>query len=108
MIERKLLPPLAPTDLVERPRLDARLVDLIEKQRVLRICATPGAGKTTAAAEAIRAGKRDVAWLTVDYADGAPGRLMTYLEGALSRPFRDLSGIATRALPAGLPHPEAG
>jgi hypothetical protein len=39
-----------------------------------------------------------MAWLTVDYTDRAPGRPMTYLEGAPSCPFRELSGIATRAL----------
>jgi DNA-binding SARP family transcriptional activator len=107
VIRRKLAPPPRPDHLVARPRLDAALVSLLARHRVLRICATAGAGKTTTVADAARKLGTPVAWLTVDQTDAAPGRLLTYIEAALAEAFPNVKGAATRALAAGLPHREA-
>src|SRR5439155_11305425 len=62
---------------------------------------------TTAVVEAVCGQGRSLAWLTLDETDALPGRLVTYLEAALARRAPQLDGVATRALAAGLPHPEA-
>lgn len=107
VIQGKLrIPPLS-ARVVGRPRLERPLAALIERHPVVVVSATAGAGKTTTVAAATRLLERPVAWLTVDRTDAAPGRLVTYLEAALARELPPLSGIATRALAAGIPHPEA-
>ncbi|HYF24377.1 MAG TPA: BTAD domain-containing putative transcriptional regulator [Baekduia sp.] len=107
LIGRKLAIPAPPEHVVARPRLDGLLATLFAHYRIVVVAATAGAGKSTAVARAARAGERRVAWLTVDRTDTAPGRLLTYLEGALARAAPGVAGLATRALAAGLPHPEA-
>jgi DNA-binding SARP family transcriptional activator len=107
VIRGKLATPPLPERLVPRPRL-VRLVEaLVDKHRVLVVSATAGAGKTTAVAEAVRALECPVGWLTLDATDAAPGRLVTYLEAALAGVRPTVSGIATGALAAGIPHAEA-
>jgi DNA-binding SARP family transcriptional activator len=107
VIHGKLTVPPLPERRVERPRLERSLAALIERNRVVVVSATPGAGKTTAVAAAVRLVERPVAWLTLDRTDAAPGRLVTYLEAALSRPLPQLSGVARGALAAGIAHAEA-
>jgi DNA-binding SARP family transcriptional activator len=107
IVRAKLAVPTLPEERVDRPRLDRRLADLIERHRVVAVSATAGAGKTTAVAAAIRQLDRPVAWLTLDRTDTAPGRLVTYLEEALSAIEPDVVGTATRALSIGVPHAEA-
>jgi DNA-binding SARP family transcriptional activator len=107
VIQGKLVVPPLPERRVERPRLERSLAALIERHRVVVVSATAGAGKTTAVATALRLVERPVAWLTLDRTDAAPGRLVTYLEAALARPLPELSGVARRALSAGIPHAEA-
>lgn len=80
---------------------------LVDEHRVLAVSATAGSGKTTAVVEAVRSLERPVAWLTLDATDAAPGRLVTYLEAALSGLRPSVSGVATGALTAGIPHAEA-
>jgi DNA-binding SARP family transcriptional activator len=100
------LPPLSEAR-VGRPRVERLLADLIERHRLVVVAATAGAGKTTAVAAATRALDRPLAWLTLDWTDSAPGRLVTYLEAALAGPAPGVAGVATGALAARIPHPEA-
>jgi DNA-binding SARP family transcriptional activator len=107
IIRRKLAPPPRPDRLIARPRLERALAAMLERHRVLRICATAGSGKTTLVAEVMRGLGQPVAWLTVDHTDAAPGRLVTYIEAALAATFPAVTGTTGRALGAGLPHVEA-
>jgi DNA-binding SARP family transcriptional activator len=50
---------------------------------------------------------RPVAWLTLDWTDVAPGRLVTYLEAALAVVVPRLADVVRDALAARIPHPEA-
>ena len=109
VIQSKIaVPPLAAT-LVSRPRVEDKLVGLIERNPIVVVAATAGAGKTTAVATALRQLDRPVAWLTVDRTDAAPGRLLTYLEAAIARVDKrsDIGSIASAALTSGLAHAEA-
>jgi DNA-binding SARP family transcriptional activator len=107
VIRAKLAIPSLPEERVERPRLERWLASLISRHRVVVVSATAGAGKTTAVACAVRYLDQPVAWLTLDRTDAAPGRLVTYLEGALATAVPAVAGTVTRALAAGLPHAEA-
>ncbi|WP_028064050.1 BTAD domain-containing putative transcriptional regulator [Solirubrobacter soli] len=92
---------------MRRPRLEAQLAGLIERHPALVVAATAGAGKTTAVAAAAATLDRELAWLTLDATDAAPGRLVGYLEAALAARLPHLEGVATDALAARIPHPEA-
>jgi ATP/maltotriose-dependent transcriptional regulator MalT len=106
VIRAKIRPPFA-EGWIERPRPEALLAEAIESRRVVVVSATAGAGKTTlVAAVAPRLG-RPTAWLTLDWTDTAPGRLVTYLEAALAVVTPRASGVAHEALAARIPHPEA-
>jgi DNA-binding SARP family transcriptional activator/tetratricopeptide (TPR) repeat protein len=107
IINGKLLSPDLPRRWVPRPRLAAQLADFAATHRVVWVCATAGAGKTTAVVEALAPATSPVAWLTLDAADRAPGRLLSYLEAALVRVYPDLEGVASSALVARTPHVEA-
>jgi ATP/maltotriose-dependent transcriptional regulator MalT/DNA-binding SARP family transcriptional activator len=100
------VPPLSEA-WVGRPRVEQRLAGLIENHRIVAVCATAGAGKTTAVAAAVTTLGRPLAWLTLDWTDAAPGRLLTYLEAALATPVPGVGGVASGALTARIPHPEA-
>jgi len=100
------VPPVADR-LVERPRLDELIGELLERHRLVFVYATAGAGKTTAVVRALRARGRPAAWLTVDETDTAPGRLLTYLEGALAGVVPAAGGVATAALRSRVPQREA-
>ena len=106
-IGRKIRPPAIPSRVVSRPRLSRLLASLIEQNRIVVVAATAGSGKTTAVLEAIAETGREVAWLTVDRPDAAPGRLIAYLESALAERVPALAGRATDALARGFSHPEA-
>jgi LuxR family maltose regulon positive regulatory protein len=107
VIRRKITVPPAPERLVVRARTDRLLRELIERHRLVWVCATAGAGKTTAVTQALPGLERRVAWLTLDDTDAAAGRLITYLEAALGAQVDSARGVATRALAARLPHAEA-
>jgi ATP/maltotriose-dependent transcriptional regulator MalT/DNA-binding SARP family transcriptional activator len=107
VIRRKVAVPPPPERLVERERIDRLLAQLVESHRLVWVCATAGSGKTTAVVQALRRIDRPVAWLTLDDTDAAAGRLVTYLEAALGSQIPEARGVATRALAARLPHPEA-
>jgi DNA-binding SARP family transcriptional activator len=107
VIQGKLAVPSLPEQRVERPRVEGALAALAERHRVVVVSATAGAGKTTAVVAAVRALARPVAWLTLDWSDAAPGRLVTYLEAAFAQSLPHVRGTATAALAAGIPHGEA-
>jgi len=107
IINGKLIPPDLPRRWVQRPRLAAQLAEFAASHHVVWVCATAGAGKTTAVVEALATGATPVAWLTLDASDRAPGRLLSYLEAALGRVYPDLEGVASSALVARTPHVEA-
>jgi DNA-binding SARP family transcriptional activator len=107
VIQGKLAVPALPERRVERPRIERRLAALIERNRIVVVSATAGAGKTTAVAAALTLLTRPVAWLALDWTDAAPGRLLTYLEAALAEPVPRVAGTAAGALAAGIPHAEA-
>ena len=92
---------------VSRPRPEALLADAVESRRVVVVSATAGSGKTTLVAAVAPALDRPVAWLTLDWTDTAPGRLVSYLEAALAVAVPRAHGVARDALTARLPHAEA-
>lgn len=107
VIRRKITVPPSPERLVVRERIDRLVGGLIDSHPLVWVCATAGSGKTTAVAQALARQDRRVAWLTLDDTDAAAGRLVTYLEAALSAAVPSTRGVATAALAARLPHPEA-
>lgn len=90
-----------------RPRVEVLAADLILQNQIVCVYATAGAGKTTAVRHAVERLERRVAWLSVDNTDSAPGRLLTYLEAALSSAVPEVQGVVSAALGAQLPHTEA-
>jgi len=83
------------------------IAGLIARHRVVMVVATAGSGKTTAVVEAVPNTGSRVAWLTLDETDGAPGRLLTYLEAAIGQVDPAVRGTVAEALAAGLSHTEA-
>src|SRR5690349_2695798 len=106
VVQGKLGIPAPAKELVDRPRLDHLLADLIDRHQTVVVSATAGSGKTTAVAAALGHSDRPVAWLTVDSTDSAPGRLLTYLEAALADALPYVGGTASAAMAAGIPHAE--
>jgi DNA-binding SARP family transcriptional activator len=92
---------------VTRARPEALLAEAVESRRVVVIAATAGSGKTTLVAATMQRIDRPVAWLTLDWTDAAPGRLVTYLEAALAVAVPRAEGVARDALAARIPHSEA-
>src|SRR5690349_12061514 len=104
VIRRKLEPPDLSERLVRRPRLERLIDSLLARHRLLVVCATAGAGKTTSVVQALKRRDEPLAWLTVDATDSAPGRLLTYLEAALAQRAPEVAGTVARALAAGVTH----
>ena len=88
------MPPRARGDVIDRPRLTAKLDDLSSAALTL-IVAPVGFGKTVLAEEWCRRRKSAVAWVSLDSADEDPARLWTYVATALDRVH---AGIGARAL----------
>jgi DNA-binding SARP family transcriptional activator len=107
VIRRKIAIPPAPERLVRRERIERLVGELIERHPLVWVCATAGSGKTTGVTQALADVRRPVAWLTLDDTDAAAGRLVTYLEAALSSQVEQARGVASAALAARLPHTEA-
>ncbi|MGZ4304353.1 MAG: BTAD domain-containing putative transcriptional regulator [Solirubrobacteraceae bacterium] len=107
VIRRKITVPPLPERLVARERIERLVAELVEQHPTVWVVATAGSGKTTAIAQALAGTGRRVAWLTLDDTDTAAGRLLTYLEAALGAEVSGAQGVASQALAARLPHPEA-
>jgi LuxR family maltose regulon positive regulatory protein len=107
VIQSKLRVPPAADGVIPRPRVSSRLAEHLARHRAVWVCATAGAGKTTAVVEAATRLEVPLAWLTLDATDAAPGRLLTYLEACLARQVPTAAGVATNALALRIPHAEA-
>lgn len=107
LIRRKLTPPALGDAVVHRPRLTELIREQLELGNVLTVCAAAGAGKSTAVAAALNELGRPVAWLSLDGAESAAGRLLLYLEAAVTPHAPEAEDAATDALAAGLPVGEA-
>lgn len=106
IIQAKVKVPPISDRIVSRPRLDERLTETIEANRVVALIAMAGSGKTTAMAAAAARFEWPVTWLSVDRTDVAPGRLVSYLEAALVQQLPRLKGAAADSLRVGLDHAE--
>ena len=91
VIRSKLAMPPQADRLVARRRVADLIARLVEEHPLVLITATAGAGKTTAVVQATAQLNRPVAWLTLDGTDSAPGRLLVYLEAAVSGQVPDAS-----------------
>ena len=87
--------------MVSRPRLVARLVGGRERKLAL-LCAPAGWGKTTLLIEWLASPDepRECAWVSLDAADGDPGRFWSYVIAALRAVRPDVGEGALAALPA--------
>jgi ATP-dependent transcriptional regulator len=106
IIRRKIEPPPIPGTVVARPRLEEQLARLIQRNLIVCVCATAGAGKTTAVAQTSLGLGLPVCWLSVDTTEVATGRLLTYLEAALATQVPAIKGVVKAALGTGLTHIE--
>ena len=95
LLATKLHVPLVQPGFVPRPRLAARLDEGLARRLIL-VCAPAGFGKTALLADWARAGKRLVAWLSLDAADNDPARFWRHAVAALDRAH---PGIGERAAP---------
>lgn len=107
IIRRKITPPSLRDRLVPRARLEGTLAESIRRDDVVVVSASAGSGKTVATMATTQKMERPLAWLTVDHSDAAPGRLVTYLEAAMSRVAPETEDVATRAMRMGIQHTEA-
>jgi len=107
LVAGKLRVPSAPARLVARPRVEGLIAALIEGYPAVFVIATAGAGKTTALVQATGLVDRPLAWVTVSDGDVAAGRLLEYLEAAISARIPAADGPARAALAAGVRHDEA-
>jgi DNA-binding SARP family transcriptional activator len=106
LVEGRTRVPGLATHATERARLRQLVSALIESNRLVCVYASAGAGKTTAVAQVLEELSRPAAWLTVTDAERDPGRLLLYLEAALSRVEEVAETIVAQALASRLPPAE--
>ncbi len=106
LIQGKITRPPPPRHSTPRPRVVELLIAPLRAGRHITVTATAGSGKTTAVLEAVQELTTPVAWLTLDSADRAPGRLLTYLQAAIRSAAPSVPDVVTEALASGLPHTE--
>jgi LuxR family transcriptional regulator, maltose regulon positive regulatory protein len=85
LVRTKLDPPLALSDVIARSRLLPKLDE--GRTRVTLLQAPAGYGKTTLMSQwfrSLRAARADVAWLSVDGADGSAEALLEYVAAAVA------------------------
>ncbi|HDQ70598.1 MAG TPA: helix-turn-helix transcriptional regulator, partial [Chloroflexi bacterium] len=82
LIRTKLRQPFVRSELVLRPRLQARVAEGLRRPLTL-ITAPAGFGKTTLVASCVAGCGMPVAWLSLDKDDNQPGRFLRYLVAAL-------------------------
>ncbi|MFJ5956530.1 BTAD domain-containing putative transcriptional regulator [Paenarthrobacter sp. NPDC092416] len=105
LLRGKVMPPPLPEIFLDRPRLDMSIQSRLDALPVLMVCATAGAGKTTAVRSALKNDER-TAWLTIDAADASPGRLLTYIAAALAPFAAEVPELVKLALSSQAPHGE--
>lgn len=106
IVQAKVEIPACAAHVIRRERVANLVRQLLSSRRVLVVAATAGAGKTSAVIEGLEGWSRPVAWLSVDRTDQAPGRLLVYIESALSAAVPGLDSVVSPALAAGLEHVE--
>lgn len=109
IVATKLHVPSPRPKVVLRPRLTGRLDDGLHGKLTL-VSAPAGFGKSTLIGEWIAAGRRPVAWLSLDAGDNDPASFLTYLVAALQTTAPKIGeGIAglLRASPSQPPHLES-
>jgi DNA-binding SARP family transcriptional activator len=106
LIRRKIAPPVLDQGITPRERVEGMLVGLIGRHRLVCVRALAGSGKTTAVRQATARMDRPLAWLELDRSEMATGRLLTYLEGAISRVASSAAGVAAAALRERMAHEE--
>ncbi|MFF3559600.1 BTAD domain-containing putative transcriptional regulator [Streptomyces sp. NPDC002574] len=74
---------------------------------MVEVSATAGAGKTTAVVLAVRDLDRPVAWVSLDGTEQAPGRLLVYIEAAVTEMVPSAADVASDALSSSLQLGEA-
>jgi LuxR family maltose regulon positive regulatory protein len=99
LLHTKLRLPFTRSELVPRPRLQARLAQGLSGPLTL-VTAPAGFGKTTLVASGIAAGGMPVAWLSLDKDDNQVERFLSYLAAALHEADPALGGEAARLLSA--------
>ena len=107
LLETKLYAPKLRRGVVARPRLSERLSRGAESKLTL-VSAPAGFGKTTLLAEwlaAAPAGRRSVAWLSLDQADNQPVTFWTYLIAALQTVIPGIGASALSLLQEPQPPP---
>ena len=91
LVATKLTAPTLPTQLIDRPRLEAMLDSAVADPsvRVVLVSAPAGFGKSTLVA-GWQATRGDCAWLQADPADRDPARFWGHLVGALTSLLPDI------------------
>lgn len=105
LLQGKITAPPLPTPLIVRDRLTDSIHRRLLALPTLVVCAAAGAGKTTAVRVAL-ADEDQLAWLTLDDADSAPGRLLTYLAASLAQIDAALPELIRNTMAANVPHTE--
>ncbi len=82
LLQTKLLVPHALSGMVDRPRIHARLDEMLQGRLTL-VTAPAGFGKTTALAWWVGQKQFPTAWLSLDAGDNDPVRFWTYVAAAL-------------------------
>jgi LuxR family transcriptional regulator, maltose regulon positive regulatory protein len=95
LLATKLFVHRAQPGFVSRPRLVVRLNEELARGLVV-VCAPAGFGKTSLLADWARAGRRPVAWLSLDQGDNDPARFWRHVVAALNRVR---SAVAERVAP---------
>lgn len=85
LLATKLHMPRLPMQHITRPHLIALLNQSVQQQALILVSAPAGSGKTTLLAEWASAAPMPLAWLSLEPADNAPKRFLSYLIAALAR-----------------------
>ncbi len=100
----KLYVPAPRTEMVERPRLMARLEEGLTRPLTL-LCAPAGYGKTTLLSHGLSQQRLLTAWLSLDKQDNDPVRFWSYVIAALQTLRSDLGQTALEGLQSVHPPP---
>src|SRR3712207_4680464 len=104
ILTTKLYIPPSQPNLVQRPRLVARLNEGLQGNLTL-ISAPAGFGKTTLVSAWLSGGTRRVAWLSLDESDNDPSQFLTYLVAALQTVDPDIGTGMLSSLQSPQPMP---
>ncbi|MBN1993045.1 MAG: helix-turn-helix transcriptional regulator [Anaerolineae bacterium] len=99
LIRTKLHWPFTRSELVPRPRLQARITQGLHGPLTL-ITAPAGFGKTTLVASCVAGCDMPVAWLSLDKNDNQAGRFLSYLVTALQEADHTVGGEAAQLVAA--------